>query len=703
MPFSFRPVRLFVFLLTVFALGDCGIGDSLDMGLSHSACQAAEPGESTAEGLQQLQQNLDYVWIFVCAAMVLLMQAGFMCLESGMSRAKNSINVAVKNMADFVIATIAFWLIGFGLMFGDSIGGWVGSTDFLSDLSSDPWTGAFFLFQAVFCGTAATIDSGAVAERTRFGVYLVISLFTSAIIYPVFGHWAWGSLFSGEASGWLESIGFIDFAGSTVVHSVGAWVALAGLIVIGSRHGKFDENRQPRRIAPHSLPLVYLGTFILFFGWFGFNCGSTLSATTDIAGIAVNTLVAGCMGGIVGGAITWFGPTRRPEPEMITNGVLGGLVAITAGCAVVGTAGAAAIGALAGVTVYLAANWLERTCKLDDVCGAVAVHGFCGALGTILLALFMNSQHLADGVTRWQQLGTQCIGVGAAFGWAFGCSFVFLKVLGRFTALRVSREHEELGLNVAEHGATSSMLELGNKMQWATESGNYSDAAKVQVEFGTEVGDVGKCYNQMVDAIQQDRLAMQESATIERTRVVELSDHISEILRVIDCVSEGDYSQHINIDGDDRIALLGRQLQTFFEQKQASEIAEREKQELERIQIQERVVQERQQAQAFREKVNQLLGVVESAANEIQGVADVIEDIADKTNLLALNATIEAARAGDAGKGFNVVATEVKNLASQTSIATGDIRGRVLGIQQSTDIATAALRGATEPNSLVEV
>ncbi|MCH8290104.1 ammonium transporter, partial [Candidatus Poribacteria bacterium] len=221
---------------------------------------------------------MDYIWVLIAATLVFLMQAGFMCLESGMARAKNSINVAIKNMADFVLSVVGFWMVGFGLMFGISQSGLFGTSEFLINIGENPWRAIFFVFQGVFCGTAATIDSGAIAERTRFGTYLFVSFITSCLIYPIFGHWVWGSFLNGETPGWLEARGFIDFAGSTVVHSVGGWVALAGVIVIGPRLGKFAEDGTPRKIPAHNLPLVYLGTFILFFGWFGFNCGSTLAA-----------------------------------------------------------------------------------------------------------------------------------------------------------------------------------------------------------------------------------------------------------------------------------------------------------------------------------------------------------------------------------------------------------------------------------------
>ena len=400
------------------------------------------------------QTHLDFVWVMIAAAMVFLMQGGFMCLESGLCRAKNSINVAIKNMGDLLVSTSLFWLFGFGLMFGSSYNGMFGTTDFAVDFGGEAWIAAFFVFQAVFCGTAATIDSGAVAERTRFESYLVVSALVSGLIYPVFGHWAWGSFLHGEEQGWLEAMGFIDFAGSSVVHSVGGWVALAGVIMIGPRIGKFDKDGNPRKIPPHSLLFVYLGAFILFFGWFGFNCGSTLAASADIAGIAVNTLLAGCFGGLGGAISSWAGCKGRPEAEDIVNGVLGGLVGITAGCACVTTFGAVVIGMSSGVLVWWSVRVVERVFKLDDVASAVSVHGVCGTWGTIALAIFMRSDSLATGTTRLEQIGIQAIGAGACFVWAFGCAWAAMSVVKTFMKLRVSPEDEQVGLNVAEHGAS---------------------------------------------------------------------------------------------------------------------------------------------------------------------------------------------------------------------------------------------------------
>lgn len=459
-------------------------------------------------------------WVLACAAGVLFMQAGFMCLESGMSRAKNSVNVAVKNLADFVTAFLLYWLVGFGLMYGDSWSGFLGTSLFGADISNESDLPAFFLFQSVFCGTAVTICSGAIAERTRFFGYLALSLVSSALIYPVFGHWAWGGLYSGTSVGWLEEMGFIDFAGSTVVHGTGAWIALAALFVVGPRRDKYGEGGEPMRLPPHNLVFVYLGTFVLAFGWLGFNCGSDLSLEHNPTGIAVNTLVAGCCGAVSAALLSAIVNRGRLEPEMGSNGMLGGLVAITAGCAFVSAGGAACLGIVAGILVVTATLFLERTIHLDDVCGAVAVHGVCGAWGTIGLTFFIRPALRPEGFTLLHQLGVQLFGVIAAFGWAFGTSFVALLLINRFIRLRCSPDEEDQGLNVTEHGATSSLLDLRNAMNLATEDGAYSEQMKVVPEYGTESGDLAFSFNCMVDAIMEDRQQL-EACNRDLKRIME--------------------------------------------------------------------------------------------------------------------------------------------------------------------------------------
>lgn len=393
-----------------------------------------------------VQTNANYVWTLVAAFLVFFMQAGFAMVETGFTRAKNAVNIMMKNLMDFSIGSLGYWAIGFGLMFGVSQTGWFGTdgfffNDFLKE--KDPWLYAFWMFQVVFAATAATIVSGAMAERTKFISYLFYSVAISAFIYPIFGSWAWGSLYHGK--GWLENLGFIDFAGSTVVHSIGGWAALAGAIVLGPRIGKFGADGKPRAIPGHNLPLATLGVFILWFGWFGFNPGSTTAATTDIAMIAVNTNLAAAAGTIGALIVAWI-MFKKPEASMTLNGTLAGLVAITAGCSNVTPLSAVIIGFLSGVLVVFSVLFLERVFKIDDPVGAVSVHGVCGAFGTIAAGVFN-----AEGATM-KIIGVQALGVAAAFLWSFTACFILFKVLKATIGLRVSREEEMEGLDIEEHG-----------------------------------------------------------------------------------------------------------------------------------------------------------------------------------------------------------------------------------------------------------
>jgi len=296
--------------------------------------------------------NIDVLWLLVAASMVFLMQAGFLCLEAGLTRPKNSINVAVKNLADFTLAGSLFWLFGFGIMFGTTHAGWFGFSDFMPELGlGNAWDQAFFFFQVVFCGTAVTIVSGAVAERVRFGGYLIIAIIISAIIYPLFGHWAWGGLLR-DGSGWLAERGFVDFAGSTVVHSVGGWVGLIACIVIGARLGRFDENGKPKPSSSANLPIAMLGALLLWFGWFGFNGGSTLTLDATVPGIIANTLMAAIAGMLVSIVLS-YSFYRYVHAGSLINGTIAGLVAVTAGCHALPTWGAMLVGAIGSALAML--------------------------------------------------------------------------------------------------------------------------------------------------------------------------------------------------------------------------------------------------------------------------------------------------------------------------------------------------------------
>ncbi|WP_457574170.1 ammonium transporter [Desulfolithobacter sp.] len=403
--------------------------------------------ETNAAAVEAVQTNLNFVWTLIAAALVFFMQAGFAMVESGFTRAKSAVNIMMKNLLDFSMGSLAFWAVGFGLMFGATKTGWFGTTDFFlsgwTGPDGDPWILAFWMFQCVFAATAATIVSGAVAERTKFTGYLVYSIVVCAFIYPIFGSWAWGSLLNGN--GWLEGKGFIDFAGSTVVHSIGGWCALAGAIVLGPRKGKYGPKGEIRAIPGHNIPLAAIGVFILWLGWFGFNPGSTTTGDTSIAMIFVNTNLAAAAGVVAAMTISWI-MFKKPDVGMSLNGALAGLVGITAGCANVSPTSSIIIGLIAGVIVVLSVVTLDRL-HIDDPVGAVSVHGVCGAWGTLAAGLFNM-----EGVTT-AIITTQLIGIVAAFVWAFGTAFILFKTIDKTIGLRISEEDELLGVDIVEHGA----------------------------------------------------------------------------------------------------------------------------------------------------------------------------------------------------------------------------------------------------------
>ena len=397
------------------------------------------------------QQSLDVLWIIICSGLVFLMQAGFLCLESGLTRRKNSINVAIKNLADFCLTTVVFWVVGFGLMFGATRDGWFGTSEFVLDFSlQSPFFSVFFLFQVMFCGAAVTIMSGAIAERMKFSSYLIITVAVSALIYPGFGHWAWAGLNVGETNGWLNSMGFVDFAGSTVVHSVGGWMSLAVLLIIGPRRGRFAADGTPQKIHPSNLPLATLGTVFLFIGWLGFNGGSTLALNDQVANVLVNTVVAGSVGAVSAGLLG-YAIQNRLNVTQFMNGCLGGLVAVTANAFAVTTPVAALIGLVGGMIVIGVEELLEHY-RIDDAVGAIPVHLGAGIWGTLAVGLYGDLDILGTGLTRIEQVGIQLLGVVVCGLWVFGIGYILMKAVNRVYPLRVSAEHEDIGLNLAEHG-----------------------------------------------------------------------------------------------------------------------------------------------------------------------------------------------------------------------------------------------------------
>ncbi|WP_321473119.1 ammonium transporter [uncultured Paludibaculum sp.] len=445
--------RLPAILMLICILGCCTLPI-----LAQPAQQAAAPTtEDLKKAIDALQKQTDIVWTIIAGSLVFFMQAGFAMVESGFTRAKNAGNIMMKNLLDFCMGGVAYWAVGFGLMFGVS-NGFIGMSNFLVNFDNTTvdgqWGFTFWFFQIVFAATAATIVSGAMAERTKFSAYLVYSFIISLLIYPVFGHWAWGNLLladNAKAGAWLANKGFIDYAGSTVVHSVGGWAALAGAIVVGPRLGRYGKDGKAHPIPGHSLTMAALGVFILYLGWFGFNPGSTTAANGLQSRIAVNTLLAGCTGALTALALSWvkFG---KPDIGMTLNGVLAGLVAITAPCATVTPLAGLLIGGIAGVLVVYSVMFFDKV-KIDDPVGAISVHGVCGAFGTISAALFHENLFLGKEYDMMGQLTTQLMGVGTAFAWSFGACFLLFQAIKLTVGLRVSADEELQGLDLSEHAA----------------------------------------------------------------------------------------------------------------------------------------------------------------------------------------------------------------------------------------------------------
>lgn len=413
--------------------------------------------------IQDLSISLDTVWLLLAAMLVFFMQPGFALCEAGFTRRKNTANILFKNFVDFMIGSVLFWFVGFGIMFGSDGAGFMGMPHF-GDLS---WyhnaaglpTEGELMFQTVFCATSATIVSGAMAERTKFSMYCVYSFFISLLIYPIEGHWSWGGGWLNAADGnfMMNVFGtsFHDFAGSAVVHSVGGVLAFVGAIALGPRLGKYTKDGKSNAIPGHSLAMAALGVFILWMGWFGFNPGSTqaaagLEARTSISHVFLTTNLAAVAGGLGTMIFTWI-KYGKPSFSLTLNGVLAGLVGITAGCDMVSPAGAVAIGAICGVVLPISVSFIDQKLHVDDPVGASSVHGVCGILGTILTGIFSVSEGCLYG-HGFGFLGAQCFGILVIDVWAAVAGIVLFFGIKKTAGLRVSQRVEEEGLDIYEHG-----------------------------------------------------------------------------------------------------------------------------------------------------------------------------------------------------------------------------------------------------------
>jgi Amt family ammonium transporter len=400
--------------------------------------------------MNELAISLDTVWMLLAAMLVFWMQPGFALCEAGFTRSKNTVNILMKNFVDFMLGSLLFFFVGFGFMFGSDGAGFIGAPNWgdLSFYEGDLPVEGFLIFETVFCATAATIVSGAMAERTKFSMYLVYSAFISLIVYPVEGHWTWGG-------GWLGDLGFHDFAGSAIVHSVGGVLALIGALALGPRRGKYGRDGKSRAIPGHNLALAALGVFILWLGWFGFNPGSQLAASgevnrTAISHVFLTTNLAAAAGGTATMFLTWL-KYGKPSLSLTLNGVLAGLVGITAGCDLVSPWGAVVIGLLCGSVLVFAIEFIDHKLHIDDPVGASSVHGVCGILGTILTGFLATDGGLLYG-GGWHFLGVQCLGILVIDLWAALCGFLLFFGIKKFHGLRVEARVEDEGLDIYEHG-----------------------------------------------------------------------------------------------------------------------------------------------------------------------------------------------------------------------------------------------------------
>lgn len=674
------------------------------------------------QGVYLTLTDAHHVWTIVAAALVFLMQGGFLLLEAGSSRTSSAINVAMKNLIDFVIAAIMFYVIGFGLMFGASNG--LFGTSYFAPATGDSWFHTFLIFQMVFAGTAATIVSGAIAERTKIHSYFLITIMCG-FLYPIAGHWMWGNLLIGDNTAWIADMGFLDFAGSTVVHSVGAWIALAAAIVVGPRIGRFGPNGEVNSFPASNAALAVLGTLLLWIGWLGFNGGSTTAAVPqDFAPIISNTVMAGAMGGLTLIICGYFLDDGHFKPDRTINGILGGLVAITAGCNLVDLHGALLLG-FGGAVMVMFGTWLLEKFQIDDVVGAVPVHGFAGAFGTIMLAVVAPMDVLAA-ETRLGQMGIQTFGVVFVFLFVFPIAFGVLKlydVLFTYTedgktygGMRVSERVEEEGLNT-EHGVTLGTTVVQRALKEMIESGDFRN------DIVVPKGDENSAIASMVNALRLRILDVAESTADQGRELANVTNGVIDIAQRINKGAKGasketSHARRNMSEVGEIVAQMSNGLKTVDQESssaltRASSLVEQLRASAERSQRIDGLMNDAQtssleasqvasKANSETKKASTQIDELSTAALKIQDIAKLIGEIAEQTNLLALNATIESARAGAAGKGFSVVAAEVKSLANRTSEATKEIHDAAELIGEGTSNAVEIMGKVSEVIDQVE-
>ncbi|MDY7097764.1 MAG: methyl-accepting chemotaxis protein [Pseudomonadota bacterium] len=640
------------------------------------------------------------IWLGIACVLVAGMQIGFLFVEAGFVRSKNSINVSMKNLADFVIAVLSFHVVGAAIIFGPGIG-FAGFDPAFLAFSGTADVTLFLVFQALFCGTAATIVSGAVAERLRFNSYLILTLPLTALVYPIIGHWAWASgLPGGTGQGWLEAIGFFDFAGSSVVHLTGGAAALGILLVVGPRHGRFSEGGdKTRAIHGHSPILAGSGALMLLVGWLGFNSGTLEPGTDEFANALANTLFAGCAGCLSAGFVGYNRDGFYRADRMI-NGLLIGLVAITASAPYGMSSGALIVGALAGGGSVLFADWMESKKRVDDAVYAVSVHGFGGVVGTLAVPFVVPAAQLPNSMLV--QFAVQAIGVIAIAGFAFFVMYTAAAFMHRNGTLRVSVDEERQGLNQSEHHAMLGNAELIGTLA-KINAGVADLSTRIDVDPFDEGGDIAEALNAFLDRVESSetkasqRLKAEQEETErlaarERDRAdageallsqfqLEFAALVQQLKTQAKELSQGsDALAHRTTQSGSLVDEASRQAESTV--AMAEQMAQGANLLATTLDMVGRRVENAnaaaQHADAASEKGSEIAGTLEQSTREIGKLVALIQAISEQTKILALNARIEAARAGDAGLGFAVVSEEVGQLADQTETASRDI-GKIVG------------------------